>query len=667
MPSSPLKNYAFHNSGALAFENKADDLGLGQPSFSNGSAYGDLDNDGDYDLVVNNINSHAFVYRNDADKRANSHFLKIRFQGPAQNKFGIGAQVTLKIGEKVLALQNFNTRGFQSSIEPYLIFGLGTEKIIDSLRVAWPDGKEQVLTQVAANRTIILNNKDAIISTVGDEKLPIERFKDISAEVIPPSIKHNENLNNDFNDEILLPRMLSTEGPRLIVGDVNGDKIEDFILLGAAGDPDKLLLQNRDGKFLYRPTPAFISDKPAESTCGILFDHDKDGDLDLLIGSGGNEPETDRKYFFIRFYKNDGRGNFTRDMGAIPQLIGNFSTIEAEDYDQDGDIDIFVGARCVPGNYGLPPQSYLLNNKEGTWMYVTPPSLANAGMVTDATWADSDGDGDKDLVVVGDWMAITIFQNDNGVIENSISIPNSEGWWNRVEAADLDSDGNVDFVLGNWGLNTKFKASLSKPLTMFVNDFDDNGKSEFIINWYAPLDNRAYPFVSKSELTTQLPALRKSILKYGDYANKTYDSLFSSEIRSRSIEYKTNYLSNAVLWNNKGSFQLVSLPIEAQVSPVFGIIVDDLDDDGKKDLWLAGNFYALKPQVGRHDASRGVMLTQITNRVFKNVPQAGLTIHGEVRDAAIVPSGSAEKYILVARNNEKVVVFKRQNTLPPNN
>ncbi len=667
MPSTPLKNYAFHNSGVLAFEDQADALGLGQPSFSNGSAYGDLDNDGDFDLVVNNINSNAFVYRNDANKRANSHFLKVGFQGPPQNKFGIGAQVMLKIREKVFALQNFNTRGFQSSIEPYLMFGLGTERIIDSLRVTWPDGKEQILTQVATNRTIILSHKDAITSTSRDKKLPIERFKDISAEVIPHSIKHNENLNNDFNDEILLPRMLSTEGPRLIVGDVNGDKIEDFILLGAAGDPDKLLLQNRDGKFLYRPTPAFISDKPAESTCGVLFDHDKDGDLDLLIGSGGNEPETDRKYFFIRFYKNDGRGNFTRDMGAIPQLIGNFSTIEAEDYDQDGDIDIFVGARCVPGNYGLPPQSYLLNNKEGTWMNVTPPSLANAGMVTDATWADSDGDGDKDLVVVGDWMAITIFQNDNGVIENSISIPNSEGWWNRVEAADLDSDGNVDFVLGNWGLNTKFKASLSKPLTMFVNDFDDNGKSEFIINWYAPLDNRAYPFVSKTELTTQLPSLRKSILKYGDYAYKTYDSLFSSEITSRSLAYKAYYLSNAVLWNNKGSFHLASLPVEAQVSPVFGIIVDDLDDDGKKDIWLAGNFYALKPQAGRHDASHGVLLTQVRNRVFKVTPQAGLTVHGEVRDAVIVSSGSGgDKYILVARNNEKVAVFKKKNANPNN-
>jgi enediyne biosynthesis protein E4 len=386
-----------------------------------------------------------------------------------------------------------------------------------------------------------------------------------------------------------------------------------------------------------------------------------------LIGSGGNEPETDRKYFFIRFYKNDGRGNFTRDMGAIPQLIGNFSTIEAEDYDQDGDIDIFVGARCVPGNYGLPPQSYLLNNKEGTWMNVTPPSLANAGMVTDATWADSDGDGDKDLVLVGDWMAVTIFQNDNGVIENSISIPNSEGWWNRVEATDLDSDGNVDFVLGNWGLNTKFKASLSKPLTMFVNDFDDNGKSEFIINWYAPLDNRAYPFVSKTELTTQLPSLRKSILKYGDYANKTYDSLFSAEITSRSLAYKAYYLSNAVLWNNKGSFHLASLPVEAQVSPVFGIIVDDLDDDGKKDIWLAGNFYALKPQAGRHDASRGVLLTQVKNRVFKVTPQAGLTVHGEVRDAVLVTSGSGgDKYILVARNNDKVAVFKKKNATNPN-
>jgi len=447
-----------------------------------------------------------------------------------------------------------------------------------------------------------------------------------------------------------------------VIGDVNKDKLEDFILLGAAGDPDKLFIQKADGTFNFKQTAAFTKDAGPESTCGVLFDQDSDGDLDLLIGSGGNESQMGRANFIVRFYKNDGRGNFLRDPNGFPPVIGNFSTIEAEDVDKDGDIDVFLGARIVPGNYGLPPKSYLLRNDNGNWIDIAPPSLGNVGMVTDASWADVDSDGDKDLVVVGDWMAITLFRNEKGLFENNASVPLSKGWWNRIEASDLDHDGDVDFILGNWGLNTKFKASPARPVTMFVNDFDDNGKSEFIINWYPPLDSQAYPFAPKQELTSQLPAMRKRILKYEDYARKTYDSLFSAEIRKRSIAYEVNYLESAILWNEGNSnYTLAALPVEAQVSPVFGIVADDLDGDGKTDLWLGGNFYALKPQVGRHDASRGVYLKGTSGRSFLSEPaaQSGLHVEGEVRDAVILPSGTARR-ILVARNNAKVLVFQKK-------
>jgi hypothetical protein len=376
---------------------------------------------------------------------------------------------------------------------------------------------------------------------------------------------HHEDRYNDFNDELLLVKMLSTEGPRLIKGDVNKDNLAYFILLGASGDPDKLFIQKTDGSFHFQPNPAFNKDAGFESTCGALFDYDKDGDVDLMIGSGGNEPGVPRINFMVRLYLNDGLGNFSPDPNAIPPVIGNFSTLEAEDFDKDGDVDIFLGARNVPGNYGLPPHSYLLINDNGQWRDASPAFLANVGMVTDASWADADSDGDKDLVVVGDWMAIHIFKNDNGFFENEITIPNSNGWWNRIEAADLDQDGDMDFVLGNWGLNTKFKASPERPLTMYANDFDNNGKSECIINWYAPLDSISYPFSTKPELTSQLPILKKQILKYEDYGNKTYESLFSPEVLGKALRYEANYLQTAVLWNNSGNFELKALPVESAV------------------------------------------------------------------------------------------------------
>jgi len=657
MPSNPLNNYAFVGNGQLIFKDRADSLGLGQPSFSNGSAYGDLDNDGDLDLVVNNVNQFSFVYRNNANLAPDNHFLKIEFKGYTKNPFGIGAKVIAKTDNNIIMLENYNTRGFQSSIEPSLLFGLGEIKVVNELKVVWPDGKVEVQHHIKTDQTIILNYDRAVppkVATAPENTSSL--FKQVP---LPKEARHTENPYNDFDSEILLPRLLSTEGPRLVTGDVNNDQLEDFIILGATGDPDKLFIQKPDGTFRFKRSPSLAGDARFESTCGALFDQDGDGDLDLMIGSGGNEIDKIRSSYLIRFYKNDGSGNFQADATGIPQLIGNFSTVEAADFDQDGAIDVFLGARSVPGNYGLPPRSFLLRNVNGTFLDKTSPELANIGMVTDASWSDIDNDGDKDLLVVGDWMSIHIFKNENGKIDKKTTISNSQGWWNRIEAVDLDNDGDTDFVVGNWGLNTKFKASLDKPMSMYVNDYDNNGKSEFIINWYPPRDHRAYPFATKMELTTQLPGLRKRILKYEDYAPKTYDSLFSSELRASSVAYAANYLESAVLWNQGGNqFELSALPLEAQVSPVFGIIADDMDNDGHVDIWLGGNFYALKPQVGRHDASRGVFLKGSSDRNFTAVTpiKTGLYVKGEVRDAVIIGSNR----ILVGRNNDTALLFGKE-------
>ncbi|MEJ1238518.1 VCBS repeat-containing protein [Chryseolinea sp. T2] len=653
MPAERIPNYAFVANGKLKFVDKAPALGLATPSTSNGSAYGDLDNDGDLDLIVNNVNQPCFIYRNESNQSGKNGYLKVRFKGTAPNGMGIGASVTASIGNRKVVTQNFNTRGFQSSIEPNILIGVGPARQVDSLKVVWPNGKVQVLTNVPSNSIVTFEEKKATqVFKKPATKQP--DFKDVSREVIGAAF-HHENSRNDFNQEILLHRMLSTEGPRILKGDVNKDGREDFILLGASGDSDKLFVQNASGNFVQRISDAFGKNKVAESTCGALADVDGDGDLDVIIGSGGNEIEMPRQEFLLRIYHNDGKGNFTRDQ-KVPPIIGNFGTLKVCDYDDDGDVDVFVGARAVPGNYGLPGQSYLLINDKGQWMNVAPPELGNAGMVTDASWADVDKDGDKDLVVIGDWMSITIFRNDRGVIEGRQTIANSEGWWTRIEPTDVDSDGDMDFIVGNWGMNSKFQASASRPMSMHVNDYDGNGKSEFIMEWFAPRDTVAYPFATKSELVAQLPGLRKSILKYNDYAPKTYSTLFPADLRSQSLNYRVTTLQTSILKNSgDGNFTLEPLPIEAQLSPVFAIVAEDLDNDKNADIWLGGNFYALKPQVGRQDASRGVFLKGDGKGNY--VIAGGPWISGEVRDACVINSNGVKR-MLVARNNANMAVFE---------
>ena len=660
MPTNAIRNFAFSNNNGLKFTDLTEQLGLGQASFSNGSAYGDLDNDGDMDLVVNNVNMHAFIYKNEAEKVGNRSLI-IQFEGSENNPFGIGVQVNITTKSGFQTLQNFNTRGFQSSVEPKLIFGLGKDEKINQLEVVWPDKKKQTLHNVPSGQPLTLKYSEAsskaqAVSQENNNPL----YSEVSSQILQGSARHKENVYNDFDHEILLWNMLSTEGPRMLTGDVNGDEREDVILLGAADDEDKLFIQSTDGLFIRKAQSAFRLTKALESSCGALFDHDGDGDMDLMLGAGGNEYQKGGGNFILRYFENDGKGNFRVDDSHIPQLVGNFSALEAEDFDQDGDVDLFLGARCVPGNYGRPPRSFLLVNQQGQWQDATPEFLAGMGMVTDAIWADIDRDQDKDLVVVGDWMPVQVFRNDNGNLVPMPPVANSNGWWKRIEAADLDQDGDLDFVAGNWGLNSKLKATPSRPLTMYVNDFDQNGKTEFIMNWYAPLDDQAYPFATKNEITQQMPPLRKQVLKYETYARQTYETLFPPEIRQNSIPYKANFLASAILWNDNGILNLEALPMEAQLSPVFGIALDDFNNDGIIDIWLGGNFYALKPQLGRHDASRGVLLTGKGEKTFEAVShlKSGINVEGEVRDATVIETNE-NKLLLISRNNERPLIFAR--------
>jgi enediyne biosynthesis protein E4 len=664
MPHVPLANYAFRNDGDLRFTNMAESWGLAQAGFSNGAVYADLNNSGALDLVVNNVNAPASIYRNRSRELNGHHYLQLRLQGTAANTRGIGARVSIKAGGVTQMLEQMPTRGFESSVDPRLHFGLGGSITIDSLTVVWPDRRVQTLTAVAADQALTLSQAQATKRRASPDVVsPL--FADVTSQT-GIDFTHRENQSFDYQREPLMPHLLSREGPALAVGDVNGDGLDDLYVGGAKWQGGKLFIQQSDGRFRASEQPAIRADSLAEDIDAAFFDANADGFTDLYVTSGGNEFSGQDDALQDRLYFNDGKGRFRRDTGAVPPLSESGSCVVPGDFNGDGHVDLFVGRRVVAGKYGMSPRSYLLENDgRGRFRDVTEQvgaPLANAGMVTSAEWLDYDRDGKLDLIVVGEWMPVRVFHQENGrFVERSAQagLNGSEGWWNSLSAVDLDGDGARDLVLGNLGLNSYIRASAREPARLYVADFFRNGTLEQILTFYKNGVN--YPVAGRDELVKLMPQLRDRYPSYASFGASRIEDIFpSSELRQSKVLEARNFASS-IAWNDgDGTFTLQPLPTDAQLAPIYALLAGDYDGDGRTDLLLAGNFYGLPPVLGRYDASIGTLLRATGTRRFESMDpsRSGLVLEGQVKHIRALRQAGGRQLIVVARNNEPVQVLR---------
>ncbi|MFH0843397.1 MAG: VCBS repeat-containing protein [Bacteroidota bacterium] len=663
MPLYPNVSYIYKNNGDLTFSNMAKEWGFNTRSYSNGSTYADLDNDGDLDLIVNNINAPAYIYRNNAGTLTNNHFLSVVLKGKGMNTRGIGARITLYCEGKQQVAEQFPTRGFLSATSDLLHFGLGKVDVIDSVTVRWPDLSEQVISNVPADTTITFeiiyasNPLQKNLQFKGNTKL----FSPTLIDGL--DFSHKEDGWVDFYREQLIPHSLSAEGPALAVTDANGDGLDDLFIGGAKGQPAKIFVQRNNGSFKALEIPMLARERFADDVDAAFFDADGDGDNDLYIVHGGNEYAIGDPLLTDLLLINNGKGGFCK--GQLPFMSHNGSCIRPCDFDSDGDMDLFVGSRSVPGAYGLSPDQFLLENDgTGNFKDVTESIIStvrNALMVTDACWTDFDNDLDPDLVLAGEWMKVTIFRNDNGhftEVTDEAGLNETSGWWNCIHAADVDTNGYMDLICGNLGLNSMLKASVKEPVEMYLNDFDNNGMVDQVICSFQ--NGISYPVASLDELVSQISSLGIKYETYSDFGGKTVTDIFGKNAIDQSIIKRAEVFESCIFLNNgDGTFRRIILPAEAQFSPLRSIVVNDLNKDGRPDMVLAGNNYSVRPSLGRHDASYGWVLINNPSGGYNTIMpgRSGLAIKGDTRKILEITI-AGKQYLVAAVNNGDLQIFE---------